>query len=109
MKKFFLQCQKRRAYGFTYSKENAEKAVSNPTISDGETYVRILSDDVVKSNFRFAHSISQTEITTIIFLVKTAKNAVHCRFVWSLLTYLICVKTAFLILEKELLLTILPI
>jgi hypothetical protein len=43
-KNFFCNARKRRAYGFTYSKENAEKAVSNPTISDGETYVRILSD-----------------------------------------------------------------
>jgi ribose-phosphate pyrophosphokinase len=45
MKKFFFCNARKRAYGFTYSKENAEKAVSKSDNSpDGETYVRILSD-----------------------------------------------------------------
>jgi phage terminase small subunit len=74
MKKFFLQCQKRRAYGFTYSKENAEKAVSNPTISDGETYVRILSDDVVKSNFGLHTPSARQKLLPLYFLSKQQRT-----------------------------------
>jgi ribose-phosphate pyrophosphokinase len=69
-----LQCQKTKSLRIHLFKRKCGKGSLESDNSDGETYVRILSDvRDKKSNFSL-HTPSARQQITIIFLVKTAKE-----------------------------------